>query len=258
MEAPFELPTSFKGRDNRDARVISISGKAGSGKDTVIKIIIQLGLERHSLMSFVHINFAKVLKEMVCLFDGRMLDYQDESFKDTPPLKTFPPNQDIFESILKGCIPQVVREKFKVESQFEQLFKACKDHYENALTIGVILQKIGTEVFRDLVSPSFWVEVWKNQAQQYLDKGYLVLNSDARFIQEVKAIESMKGNILRVNADPELCAKRSQSKRDPNHPSETSLDNYEFKYKITNNGTIQELFEPVKRFMDEIECLEYF
>jgi hypothetical protein len=33
------------------------------------------------------------------------------------------------------------------------------------------------------------------------------------------------------------------------HPSETALDNAEFKYVIENNGTIQDLVEEVRRIL---------
>lgn len=252
-----ELPLKLKGRDARDGRIIGISGKRGSGKDTAMKIIVQLGLQKFPLMQFIHLNFAKALKELVATCHGQVLDFEHDDFKNELPHSSFP-SQDIFLSILKGLVPKILFESFQLEQKHFELWNACKEYYLTSETIGVVLQKIGTEVFRSMVDQDFWVKIWKLNAQTYLDRGYVIIATDVRFIEEVSAIESLQGNVIRIESPSELRLERTDSKRDSDHFSEIALDNHKFQFTLINDGSIQDLFEPLLIITEKIECFDYF
>ena len=72
--------------------------------------------------------------------------------------------------------------------------------------------------------------------------------TDCRFPNEAQAVKQRGGIVIRVNRGktpvPEGALKAMV---DRSHPSETSLDNYEFDHVIDNNGSIEELVEKVKQ-----------
>ena len=58
----------------------------------------------------------------------------------------------------------------------------------------------------------------------------------------------MGGKIIRINRPINPIAENS--KRDLNHPSETSMDDYEkFDFVIENTGTMEDIREQVKVFL---------
>jgi ABC-type dipeptide/oligopeptide/nickel transport system ATPase component len=87
-------------------------------------------------------------------------------------------------------------------------------------TVGEILQLLGTEVLRN----HFDSEVWVKATISNLNPDTTYIIGDVRFLNEVEAIKSLGGIVIRLEGDP--CNIRLNSKRDPNHSSETSLDNY--------------------------------
>ena len=104
-----------------------------------------------------------------------------------------------------------------------------------------LLQIIGTECFRNLVHPDFWVKlgVKEIRAQTFLKRNVVV--SDCRFPNEIEAVKKLGGSSVRI-------IREGQSSTD-RHPSETALDRYDFDYIITaKSGDLDGL----KMRMDQI------
>ena len=88
--------------------------------------------------------------------------------------------------------------------------------------------------------------------------------TDVRFPNEADAIKQRNGILIRVNRDLVIGeddfgytrVSINQAEKDgiidPQHESETALDDYKFDYIIDNNGTIEELTEKVKVILKEI------
>jgi len=109
---------------------------------------------------------------------------------------------------------------------------------EYSKNVGEILQYVGTNLFRD----NFDKEVWIKAAFINLNEDTVYILGDCRFENEAKAIQEKQGVLIRLNGDPEKI--RENSKRDLNHPSETSLDNYDnFDFIYDNVGSLKDLFE---------------
>lgn len=102
-----------------------------------------------------------------------------------------------------------------------------------------LLQRMGTEVGRSIFGENFWVDQAMKKALQY-DKAVI---TDIRYPNELKAVLEASGQVWRVVKDNVQAVNR--------HPSETSLDDYNFEYIIFNNDTIESLYESVDSFMTE-------
>lgn len=116
------------------------------------------------------------------------------------------------------------------------------------------LQVIGTDLFRDKVDQDFWVKRLHNDlvtAADALNKNIAhlkVVIPDVRFHNEAEAIKSWGGIVVRVDRDESL---RRDAGRDPNHPSETALDDFtDWDYILDNNGSIDQLHDGVDTILD--------
>lgn len=106
------------------------------------------------------------------------------------------------------------------------------------LTPRKMLQLIGTEGGRDLIHPQIWVNSLFADLKE--DSNWLI--TDVRFPNEAEAIKKSGGTLIRINR---------LSDKVSNHPSETSLDDYDgWDRVIDNNGTLQDLNEIVSKIVD--------
>lgn len=105
-----------------------------------------------------------------------------------------------------------------------------------------LLQKMGTEVGRNLFGKNFWVDQAFKKAEQY-DK---VVFSDCRFINEADAVLAHGGSVWRVN--------RSGLVAPNNHVSETELNDYNFNVVFNNDGSIEDFYNNIERHL-ELKCL---
>lgn len=101
-----------------------------------------------------------------------------------------------------------------------------------------LLQVMGSEVGRDMIDPQIWIELTLHSASK-TDK---IVISDVRFRNEAEEITWRGGEVWRV----------SRIERDAPinlHRSETDLDNWHFDQYISNNGTIDDLNEEIKKIL---------
>jgi len=159
-----------------------------------------------------------------------------------------------------------------------------RDNLMKDLTVRQLLQIVGTDAMRDIVHPNIWVNaLFSEYDYKFIFSGSLcsdksltldkMLNetikhskksnwivTDVRFPNEAKAITDRGGFIIRVNrfsVRKEEVTNALTGTKDyfhvhspiSTHPSETSLDEYPFKYIVENNGTIEELIEKIKQIL---------
>jgi hypothetical protein len=105
-----------------------------------------------------------------------------------------------------------------------------------------LLQRLGTEVGREMFGETFWVDYLMNKALEV--KGDVVI-SDVRYLNEADAIKMMNGQVWRVNR-PGIEAANS-------HASEIEMDSFNnFDVVITNDTTVEELFLELTGLMNGI------
>ena len=96
-----------------------------------------------------------------------------------------------------------------------------------------LLQRMGTEVGRELFGKDFWV----NQAMLKAREHDKVVFADVRFENEVQAILEASGAVWRVSKPDVEAVNR--------HISETSLDSYVFDRHVQNIGSLEDLYDIV-------------
>lgn len=252
--------------------IISISGKAGSGKDTVGKIIQYLDCHTPSVDDIDHMKkfilsnkhqdsldrtsnwqikkYSDKLKDIVCILIGCTREQlEDQEFKETPLGKEWDYRMVFDANWGKQWTPQ--RPSFGGDMPIKQR------------TPRQILQLLGTEGTRDVIHPDIWVNALYSEYKSYNAKfGFLDMQNgdfdvkseikenkwiitDSRFPNDVKRTREMGGILIRVNRDE--CEGRENE-----HASETALDDFdEWDYVIKNNGTIEELIEQVRTTLEE-------
>jgi dephospho-CoA kinase len=96
-----------------------------------------------------------------------------------------------------------------------------------------LLQKVGTDIFRNQVDELYWVNKMKDYlVNNYIGRNAFIVVDDVRFEDEAKLIKSLGGSLLRITRDSNIIN---------NHESETEQDGIECDFTIGNYGTIQEL-----------------
>ncbi len=139
----------------------------------------------------------------------------------------------------------------------------------------LLLQVIGTELFREQVHSNIWINSLMSGYKNLYDWGtietskssdldrYLIapkredgfpnwIITDLRFPNELQAVKDKKGISIRLNRSQENQGWTEGSINTfigNTHPSETALDSATFDYTINNSGTIEDLIEQVKEIL---------
>jgi hypothetical protein len=102
-----------------------------------------------------------------------------------------------------------------------------------------LMQRMGTEVGREMFGEDFWVNQAFNKAKQH----ELVVFADCRFPNEARTVEDCGGVVWRIER-PGISAANS-------HPSETALDSYDFDWIALNDSTLENLWKSVDMQLDK-------
>lgn len=203
--------------------LLGISGKIGSGKDTFFEI-----LKEKTGGIYENKKFAAKLKIIASLLTNMSVEnFEDQEFK-----KTF------------------------LSEEWDYSDSENIDLINKKMTVREFLQRLGTDAMRDGLHTNVWVNslfcdyfcetisVGTNEFDiTDMDKEPKWAITDLRFPNEYYSIKKRNGILIRINR-PDVCYN--------NHPSETSLDNFQFDYVINNDGTLED-------FKIKIEnCLQHF
>ena len=274
--------------------LIGLSGKIGSGKDTLCDIINYLSQEE-DWDSFEHF-----MEESSTHHDK----YNNKKFAGK--LKTI-------TAMLIGCTRTELEDRdFKNKELGEEWWyykDRINDHiydYDNMKDAGAIthhtlelikptprllLQLLGTEAGRQIIHPNIWVNAlfadYKVSKRDFKDGNYIggscvdcgkligfgcakrqpwCLNcskkedkpnwiiTDVRFPNEVEAIENRGGIVIRIERTPRSYGTEFIIDE---HPSETALDDHNFDYVIDNDGSISDLIDKVRKLKLKIQNYAY-
>ena len=234
--------------------IIGLSGRMGSGKDTVGKIIQYLLSE----------NVGDITLEDITSSEDHNWWLEEQSGFNT---KKFAGKLKQIGSILSG-VP--------VEYFEDQEFKKLPMGLEWEMTYREFLQKLGTEAMRDGLHTNVWVNAlfadYKPFGKTFKDVSPVTgevtfdtvgvypnwIITDMRFPNEMEAVAEKGGLTIRVNRKLKIGGEDygytyidvKEAVKDgimaPEHPSETALDNSTFDYEIINDGTIKELAEKIQ------------
>ncbi len=180
--------------------LIGLCGYIGSGKDTCASILE----EYHG---FQRLAFASAIKDIVSTLFG--WDRND----------------------LEGSTPSSREWREEIDTWWtEQLGRI--------VTPRLILQMVGTEMFRDCLSPRFWTTVLKRKIEKILEsEGARIAITDCRFPEEIELIKSLGGIIVYVDRAPDI----NNHKLGFSHSSEHHISSIIPDATIDNNKDLEYL-----------------
>lgn len=249
----------------KNKNLISISGKKGSGKDTVGKIIQLLAnnYKVNEIVSLINNNaaipnggwhikkWAGAVKEICAIILGVPVSkFEDQEFKAS----------ELSEEWWYYYL-------YKVKYPYSEHKGTMGNRHLVKPTVRWLLQNIGTEVGRT-IHPNMWVNVLMNKYKTKTP-GYEAfigttesqwIITDTRFENELKAIQDKGGICVKVKRSYGIFMNKSRAekinKEGFEHPSETSLDHVkEWDWIFHNNGSVGNLVEQVKEFLKHIKII---
>lgn len=206
--------------------IVGFVGFIGSGKDTAADYLVNFhGFRRDS--------FANTLKDAVaCVFgwDRTMLEGRTKSSREWR----------------------------------EQRDEWWSQRLGREITPRLMLQLWGTEVCRQGFHDDIWIASLENKMRKTTDD---IVISDVRFPNEIKAIHNAGGIVVRIKRGPEpdwyehaananagpsrigWAIGREHLKKLGIHASETSWVEGNIDFTVSNDGTIDELFEQIRNLV---------
>lgn len=228
--------------------IISISGKIGSGKDTVGSIIQYLTESPNDITKNSYEKWL-MLKEFS--------RYNPNNWK----IKKFADKLKDIACMMLGC----TREQLE-----DQEFKKTVLGPEwNNMTVREFFQKLGTEAMRNGLHENVWVNSlmsdYKPDSYTRMSVTYIAsklpnwIITDTRFPNELEAVKAKEGITILVKRTPTTIINGINYSAGidglPEHPSETALDGADFNYEIVNAGTIEDLIEKVRVILIELSII---
>ena len=169
-----------------DIRIIGLTGKAGSGKDTAADYLV-------NTRGWVKTAFAKPLKDMCIQYLGLS-------------------EEDVYTQ--EG--------KMRYNSFW-------------GMTNREILQKVGTDAFRNGFNYETWVKITEIQVKKMLEEGKKVVISDCRFDNEAEMIERLGGIVFEIKRNDNQFELIGDEK---SHISESGINKKLITEEIDNNKDI--------------------
>lgn len=253
--------------------IIGINGYAGSGKDTVGKLIqiasckdIPEGVDLEDLISQYHIlhewwieeqsgweikKWAGKLKTIASMLTGIPVEkFEDQEFKKT----YLGPEWNYWTiSIIDNSKLLMQHGRFTSKQEAEEFIPYLKQTYGEfrmdytvgmqQITVRQFLQELGTDGLRNGLHPNVWVNALMTDyvkgpfyPEVPAERHAMYPNwiiTDTRFPNEAEAIKKAGGIIIRVD--------RPGYKPVNAHPSETGLDDWDFDHKIMNGSDLTSL-----------------
>lgn len=253
--------------------IIGINGYAGSGKDTIGKIIQWLNSYNTADITLEELvkdhqshewwleeqsgweikKWAGKLKQIASLLTGIPVHkFKDQEFKKT----YLGPEWNYWTiSIIDNGKLMLQHGRFTTKQEAEEFVPFLKQNYGEfrmqytagmqQMTVRQFLQELGTDGLRNGLHPNVWVNALMADYQPVdynpLTEAEIFPNwiiTDTRFPNEAKAIKDKGGIVIRINR-PGVTAVNA-------HPSEISLDNWDFDHVIENDGALEQLIEKVR------------
>ena len=228
------------------SKLVAVSGVKGSGKDSVSnmiqyclsvpKFLRQYWIYRYFRKVFPKkykkLAFADPLKKMLAVLLNISVDkFNDRNFKE---------HYVVDIATLQYALDSYM-DKMS-DSKFNKLVKLLDPSLTKSnLTIRQLMQYFGTQVMQNYFGRRVWINSTLKHASEY------TIITDLRFKAEYEAIKNVNGIIIYVNR-PNCEFGQHASEREM---EELLLDN-KYDYVINNNGTMNDLFNSVKKICNDL------
>lgn len=203
--------------------IIGLTGLKGSGKDTVGAYLVK----EHS---FERRSFADSLKRsFAALFDIPMWEIENWKNDDNVYITVGNKNTvDVDRSTLGEASLMIPHD----------MWSPIREH-----TFREALQRYGTESHRDIFGENFWVD--QTLPVEGFYSGRSIVVTDVRFHNEAQRIKDIGGHVIKI-LRPDTTVQSDL------HVSEVEQFNIHQDYKITNDNTIENLYEQVEEVIGVI------
>jgi hypothetical protein len=206
--------------------IISITGKIGSGKDTVAQII-QECTPYHKWEVKKWAGKLKVIAELIT-------GIPKEKFED----------QDFKYTNLPEC--------------WDRQLQSGRYKTTQSMSVRELLQLLGTEAMRNGLHENVWVNALMSDYKPYSVRGSSYeehesnwIITDTRFPNELEAVQEQKGITIKVHRP----GRKSDAKQ-AQHASETALDGVkDWDYVISNDGDLSDLKNKVYEILEAEKLL---
>jgi len=217
--------------------IIGVNGYSGSGKDAVGLIIMYLIACSKNPKD----PFAICIEEIA----GNPEKYEEPLENSSGWwIMKYAHKLKFIASILTGIdIDDFEDQEFKKTALSTEWWTPCDEGYQ-PMTVREFLQKLGTDAFRNGLHENVWVNALM---ADYDEEQSNWIVTDVRFPNEAMAIKKKGGIIIRVD--------RPGVKAINNHPSETSLDAWNFDYKVANVSDLVSLQLTVSQVLKHAKIL---
>lgn len=214
-------------------RLIGLSGKAGSGKDTVASFL------QSFYTGFWRLDNPYFKTACIDSVKAGIAPYIIRSAAKGVSLrrKSFAHKLKEVCSILTGISVNDFNDPLVKSSLLPEGFGSDRLG-KDRITARELLQVVGTEAIRNNLNKDIWVNALFSEWEKVPDNNGWVV-TDVRFENEVRSINERGGVVIRVDR-PGI--------ESGDHTSETALDQYDFKFRVNNNGTLSDLYDSVLNF----------
>lgn len=113
--------------------------------------------------------------------------------------------------------------------------------------VRLVLQRLGTEVGRNLIGDNVWIDATFARIEREHSLSSNIVIADTRFPNEAEAVRNLSGDNLVVRVT------RPGVDAESDHPSEISLDGYDFDSYFSNEGDMDWLTKAVLAWSDSLE-----
>lgn len=204
--------------DNRI--IVGLGGKKFSGKDTFAEFM-QESLTQRGIDSVI-LNMSDPLEKIIEIINPHIIADPD--------------------TILLGyLIPERGQPYNSITRQLKFLHNdiSRKDLYAAMKTLPMVrqfLQKIGTEVGREIIHEDVWVDYAKKSIAEQHKLGKVVFITGIRFLNEIQMVTDLGGETAYVERNVEFTETSTDL-----HSSELSVSIQDFDYLIHNNKELEDL-----------------
>ena len=205
-------------------KVIALTGRAGSGKDTAA-LMLQLLTGSKSPHPYAQPGYTLDMQTIVKWWEENQFPFDCLNSQIGFEVHKFAwPVYQIAAILIDRNPYDMMNAKFKTEKNVWQKLNGRE-----------LLQKVGTECFRNVLGEDTWIHMMDNKLRRAKGRTNGVVISDLRFLNEDAFSRGAKAIIIKlIDRDSSVPT---------THQSESELDQIQPDYTIQNTGTYAELMQ---------------